>query len=259
MHLVPIATKSYHIALLCQDPCIWYQLLPNPTICHLHANTHPCVWYQLLPNTIICHLHLNTHPCGSCTRNVNFVVRSNRSEIFIVFCMLRSWRSWILHCYFIVGSWRAWIFIFLFLRWDPGTFVWSWYPGDLVSWLSDGILYFATLPLPYFATRLRDTLYDCIWYGYGTNCYQILPYATSMLTPIHAFGTNCYQILRFATSMLTPIDAFGTNRYQILRFATSMLTPIYGFGTNCYQILSYATPILTPIHKGLLPGTFILL
>ena len=56
---------------------------------------------------------------------------------------------------------------------------------------------------------LRDTLYDWIWYGYGTNCYQTLPYATSMLTPIHAFGTNCYQILRFATSMLTPIHAYA--------------------------------------------------
>ena len=64
---------------------IWYQLLPNFTICNQHANTHPCIWYQLLPNPKIRHLNLNTHPCGSCTRNAQFVVRSKRSEIFIVF------------------------------------------------------------------------------------------------------------------------------------------------------------------------------
>ena len=106
-------------------PCIWYQLLPNHSIWHLHANTHPCIWYRLLPNTIICHLHLNTHPCGSCTRNVHFVMRSNRSEIFLVFCMLRSWGPWILPIFdpillFYRGFLKILDLHFSFLRWDPG-------------------------------------------------------------------------------------------------------------------------------------------
>ena len=106
-------------------PCIWYQLLPNPVIWNIHANTRPRIWYQLLPNTIICHLHLNTHPCGSCTRNVHFVVRSNRFEIFIVFCMLRSWGPWILRIFdpillFHRGFLKILDLHFSFLRWDPG-------------------------------------------------------------------------------------------------------------------------------------------
>ena len=85
MHLVPIATKYY----------------------------------------IIYHLHVNTHPCGSCTRNVHFVVRSNRSEIFIVFCMLRSWGPWILRIFdpillFHRGFLKILDLHFSFLRWDPG-------------------------------------------------------------------------------------------------------------------------------------------
>ena len=60
------------------------------TLCHV-APRHRArldmvwIWYQLLPNPTMCHLHANTHPCGSCTRNVHFVLRSNRSKIFIVF------------------------------------------------------------------------------------------------------------------------------------------------------------------------------
>ena len=138
-----------------------------------------------------------------------------------------SRRSWILNFCLVLGSWRSCI---------------------LAKWFCHGILYFATLPLPYFATRLRDTLYDCIWYGYGTNCYQILPYATSIVTPIHAFGTNCYQILTFDASMLTPFHVFGTNCYQIKSYAISMLAPVPSFGTNCYQIQRIATSMLTPIY-----------
>ena len=96
--------------------------------------------------------------------------------------------------------------------------------------------------------RLRDTVYDWIWYGYGSNCYQTLPYATSMLTPIDAFGTNCYQMLPYGTSTLRPIDAFGTNCYQILPYGTCTLTLIYAFGTNCYQILPYCTSMPRPMY-----------
>ena len=69
---------------------------------------------------------------------------------------------------FAMGSWRSWILNFCLV---------------LGSWLSDFAM--GSCTLPHFATWLRDTVHDWIWYGYGTNCYQILPCATSMPTPIH--------------------------------------------------------------------------
>ena len=54
-----------------------------------------------------------------------------------------------------------------------------------------------TLPLCLCHTLPRGSATPCTA-GYGTNCYQILRFGTSMLTPIYAFGTNCYQILTYA-------------------------------------------------------------
>ena len=142
---------------------IWYQLLPNFTICNLHPNTHPCVWYQLLPNRKLRHLNLNTHPCGSCTRNAHFVVRSNRSEIFIVFCMLRSSGSWILRI--LDPSLLFYRGILEIL--DPKLLFG---PGILANWFCHGILYFATLC--HVALRHRARL-DMVWIW-----YQLLPNPT---------------------------------------------------------------------------------
>ena len=85
---------------------------------------------------------------------------------FFVFAM-GSRRSWILNFCLVLESWRSWI---------------------LAKWFCHGILHFATLPLPYFATRLRDTLYGRIW-------YQLLP--NPSIWHLHANAHLCiwYQLL----------------------------------------------------------------